>query len=79
MVTPLCYHSQAITLAIMSIFSAYVHIGQIIAKADEVRDAVVNIRDNISNEEWDALIEANPLLEDLWTASLELEATLNEE
>jgi hypothetical protein len=61
----------------MSALQSFLSIGRVIAQADEVRDAVVKIREGIPDEEWEALIDAHPLLEDLWCACLDLEDVLD--
>lgn len=61
----------------MSVLKSFLAIGEVISQADEVRDAVVNIREGIPDEEWDALIDAHPLLEDLWCACVGLEDVLD--
>jgi hypothetical protein len=61
----------------MSALNSFLSIGRVIARADEVRDAVVKIREGIPDEVWEALIDAHPLLDDLWGACVELEDVLD--
>lgn len=61
----------------MSALSSFIHIGEVIAKADHVRDAVNKLRDGIPDDEWEALIDAQPLLGDLWCACIDLEDVLD--
>lgn len=61
----------------MSALNLFLSIGKVIANADEVCDAVDKIREGIPDEEWEALINANPLLADLWSACVELENVLD--
>jgi hypothetical protein len=60
----------------MSAVQSFLSLARVITAADDVKDAVVAIRDGIPDDEWEEIITAHPLVEALWCACVELEDVL---
>jgi len=60
----------------MSAVQSFLSLARVITAADDVKDAVVAIRDGIPDDEWEEIITAYPLVEALWCACVELEDVL---
>lgn len=62
--------------ALNSFLNSFISIGRVISAAADVETAMNNIRDGISNDKWQEMLNAEPLLEDLWNACADLESAL---